>query len=149
MDEMAHHERNESLDASVPCGATAASNEYPLEQLTGSIITAAVQVHKELGPGFLESVYENAMILELQARGHKVERQVELNVNYRGQLVGQHRLDLLVDDAVVLELKSVEALAAVHTAQLRSTLRAANKRIGLLMNFNQRTLTSGVRRVIN
>jgi GxxExxY protein len=123
--------------------------EYPLKDLTEKIIGAAVDVHRALGPGFLEKVYENALVLELEARGHKVARQVTVAVLYREKLVGQHRIDLLVDDLVVLELKSVEALARAHQAQLRSTLKAANKRIGLLMNFNQATLTSGIRRVIN
>jgi GxxExxY protein len=102
-----------------------------------------------MGPGYVEKIYENALVLELESRGHKVDRQITVDVAYRGKLVGQHRIDLLVDDLVVLELKSVEALANAHKAQLRSSLKAAGKRIGLLMNFNQETLTSGVKRVIN
>jgi GxxExxY protein len=86
--------------------------------------------------------------VELEARGHSVARQVTVEVSYRARPVGQHRIDLLVDDTVVLELKSVESLAAAHKAQLRSTLKAAGKRIGLLMNFSQPTLASGVKRVI-
>ena len=122
---------------------------YPLSDLTEKIIAAAVEVHRVLGPGYLEKIYENALVLELEHRGHTVAKQIELDVMYRGKLIGQHRLDLLVDDQVVLELKSVEALANTHKAQLRSTLKAANKKIGLLMNFNQETLTSGLKRVIN
>ena len=124
-------------------------SEYPLSELTEAIIAAGVEVHRALGPGFVEKIYENALAIELEARGHRVERQVVTSVSYRGQAIGQHRIDLLVDDQAVLELKSVEALAAAHKAQLRSTLRAAGKRGGLLMNFNQATLTSGVKRVIN
>ena len=123
--------------------------DYPCQELTDAIIGAAIQVHRELGPGFVEKIYENALVLELESRGHRVERQLTVNVVFRGQTVGQHRLDLLVDDAIVVELKSVEALAAAHKAQLRSTLKAAGKRVRLLMNFNQATLASGVKRVIN
>ncbi len=122
---------------------------YPHQELTEQIIAAAIEVHRQLGPGYLEQIYENALVLELEHRGHDIKRQVSCNVSYRGQRIGQHRLDLLVDDQVVLELKSVDALAATHAAQLWSTLKAANKRIGLLMNFNQKMLTDGLRRVIN
>ncbi len=123
--------------------------DYPLADLTDSIIAAAVEVHRALGPGFVEQIYENALVAELESRGHAVARQVTVDVLYRGRLVGQHRADVLVDDEVVAELKSVDALSAVHTAQLRSTLKAAGKRVGLLLNFNQETLTKGVKRVIN
>ena len=122
---------------------------YPLKSLTERIVAAAIEVHRTLGPGFVEQVYDNALALELEQRGHRVGRQVLLDVMYRDRLVGQHRLDLLVDDVVVVELKSVEALAEVPKAQLRSTLKAAGRKIGLLINFNQKTLTSGLKRVIN
>lgn len=124
-------------------------DDYPLQDLTGAIIAAAIDVHEALGPGFLENIYENALALELSARGHKVARQIGFDVAYRGQVVGQHRLDLLVDDEVVLELKAVKALTEVHKPQMRSTLKAAGKRIGLLMNFNQATMATGIKRVIN
>ena len=117
--------------------------------MTEKIIAAGIEVHRALGPGFMERIYENALVIELEARGHQVKRQVRFAVAYRGQEVGEHRADLLVDEKIVVELKSVEAIAAVHAAQLRSTLKAAGKQVGLLMNFNQATLTSGVRRVIN
>jgi len=123
--------------------------EYPHSELTQSIIAAAIEVHKELGPGFLESIYEKALIIALQQLGHDVKSQVTVNVLFRGELVGQHRMDLLVDDSVVVELKSVQALAGIHVAQLRSTLKAADKSVGLLINFNQTILTHGVKRVIN
>ena len=123
--------------------------DYPLQALTEEIIAAAVAVHRELGPGFLEKIYENALVIEVESRDHKVDRQVGVEVLYRGEPIGRHVVDLLVDDAVVVELKSVEALAATHIAQLRSTLKAAKKRVGLLINFNQAVLTKGVKRVIN
>ena len=122
--------------------------DYPHQALTEAIIEAAIAVHKELGPGFVESIYENALVLELLSRGHEVARQKCRKVCYRGQPVGEHRADLLVDDEVVVELKSVEASAEVHKAQLRSTLKAFAKKVGLLINFNQPTLSRGVRRVI-
>ncbi|MDY6913821.1 MAG: GxxExxY protein [Planctomycetota bacterium] len=112
-------------------------SEYPQPELTDAIIAAAVDVHRELGPGFVEKIYEKALVIELERRGHNVARQLKVDVQYQGNLVGQHRIDLLVDDEIVVELKSVEALAAVHKAQLRSTLKAAGKRVDLLMNFNQ------------
>lgn len=123
--------------------------DYPAAPLTEEILAAAIEVHKTLGPGFLERIYENALIVELEVRGHQVDQQIEVPVTYKGQLIGSHRMDLLVDKEVVLELKSVEALASVHAAQLRSTLKAAGKQVGLLLNFNQKTLTSGVKRVID
>jgi len=126
-----------------------AEDDYPLQDLTESIIAGAMAVHRALGPGFVERIYENALTMELEGRGHRVERQLKVNVEYRGKLVGQHRIDLLVDDAVVIELKSVEASAAAHKAQLRSTLKAAGKRVGLLINFNRATLKDGLKRVIN
>ncbi|MGC9454301.1 MAG: GxxExxY protein [Phycisphaerae bacterium] len=124
-------------------------NEYPQQELTKRIIAAGVEVHRELGPGFVEKIYENALASELLRRGHKVDRQVVVRVGYRGEVVGEHRIDLMVDDSVVVELKTVDALAEVHKAQLRSTLKAAGKQVGLLINFNRPTLTEGVRRVIN
>jgi GxxExxY protein len=123
--------------------------EYPLQGLTEEVIAAAIEVHRQLGPGFVEKIYENALVLELQTQGHQVERQVTVDVSYRGQTVGQHPIDLLVDSEIVVELKSVEALAAAHKAQLRSALKAAGKRVGLLMNFNRATLKDGLRSVIN
>jgi GxxExxY protein len=122
---------------------------YPHQELTDKIIAAAIEVHRELGPGFVEQIYENALSFELTKRGHDVKKQIAYDVRYHEQLVGQHRLDLLVDNTVVLELKSVDSIVEVHVAQLRSTLKAAGKRIGLLMNFNQKILVDGLRRVIN
>ena len=122
--------------------------DYPLQALTDEIIAAAVAVHRELGPGFLEKIYENALVIELESRGHKVDRQVGVEVSYRGELIGRHKIDLLVDDAVVVELKSVEALAATHKAQLRIALKAAGKRVGLLINFNVTSLVVGIKRFV-
>lgn len=118
-----------------------------LEGLTGKIIGAAITVHRSLGPGFLESVYENALALELEAQGVPFERQHTVTVVYRGVPVGQHRLDLLVDRQVVVELKALKALLPEHHAVVRAQLRAANLNHGLLLNFHAPTLE--IRRVIH
>ena len=114
---------------------------YRFDDLSSKVIAAAVEVHRQLGPGFLESVYEQALKIELSTRGIRFEAQKEIRVAYGGQVVGVHVLDLLVADELVLELKAVSRLEDAHYAQLRSYLRATDKRVGLLMNFNTPTLT--------
>ncbi|HEV8645369.1 MAG TPA: GxxExxY protein [Burkholderiales bacterium] len=119
-------------------------------ELSGEIIGAAIEVHRILGPGLLESLYEEALILELQQRKVKVFRQVEVPVEYKGyRLANQLRLDLLVDDLIVVEVKSVERILPVHEAQLLGYLRLTGKRLGLLINFNSAVLSRAVRRIIN
>jgi GxxExxY protein len=108
---------------------------YEGEQLTQQVIECLIEVHKTLGPGFIESVYHNAMILELNARGMAVETEKPINVFYKGKIVGNQKLDIVVEGRVVLELKVVEALSKAHYAQLRSYLKASNLPIGLLVNF--------------
>lgn len=105
------------------------------EDLTGKIIAAAVDVHRKLGPGFLESIYENALIIELRKRGLKVEQQVEVIIEYDGVDVGRHRLDLLVEDTIVVELKTIKNLEDIHFAIVKSYLKAVKKEHGLLLNF--------------
>lgn len=102
--------------------------ELEHRELTGRIIGTGIAVHKELGPGFLESVYENALVLELQERGLKVRRQFEVPVLYRGVEVGVHRLDLFVEDEIVVELKAVKTIADVHFSVVRSYLRAVGRK---------------------
>ncbi len=116
------------------------------EELTGSVIGAAIEVHKVLGPGFLESIYENALARELQARGIRCERQVAVPILYRGSEVGQHRLDLLVAGLIVVELKAVKAVENIHFAVVRSYLRATGLEHGLILNFAKAMLE--IRRVI-
>jgi GxxExxY protein len=116
------------------------------EALTEKIIGAAIDVHRRLGPGFIESIYENALVIELIRRGLRVRRQVELAVLYEECEVGRHRLDLLVEDTIVVELKAIKALEDVHFAIVRSYLRAAGKEHGLILNFAKVTLE--VKRVI-
>ena len=126
------------------------TNPAGKNQLTSSIIGAAIQVHQELGPGLLESAYEECLRLELLERAHAVKRQVKVPLIYRGHLVGTHyEIDLLVDDAVVVEVKSVEALAPVHSAQVLTYLKLAKIPVGLLVNFNVEVLVQGVKRLVN
>jgi GxxExxY protein len=116
------------------------------EKLTGEIIAGAIEVHKQLGPGFVEQVYENALIHELRKRGLKVEKEVSIAIEYDGIEVGKHRLDLLVEDTVIVELKAVKDFEDVHFAIVRSYLKATGKEHGLLLNFAKVKLE--VKRVI-
>ncbi len=106
-------------------------------------------MHRELGPGFLEALYAEAMAIELQARGVAFAREVAVAIRYKDKLLQPVRLDLLVEGALVVELKSVERLLPLHTAQALTYLRAANATLGLLINFNVPLLKEGVRRIID
>ena len=105
------------------------------KELTGRIIAAAIAVHRALGPGFLESVYEEAMCIELRANGMPYERQKPVEILYREEPVGEHRLDLFVAGRVVVELKAVKALEDIFFATVRSYMKAVGTDIGLLLNF--------------
>ena len=119
-----------------------------LDRLAYGVIGAAIEVHRVLGPGFLEAVYEQALVLELQYRGILFRRQVSVAINYKGQLVGEGKLDLLVDDALIVELKAVEKLAPIHSAQVISYLKMTGHPLGLLINFNVPILKEGIKRII-
>ena len=123
--------------------------EAELSQISHQVIGAAMEVHRVLGPGFLESVYEEALSTELHLRGVPFERQVPAPVLYKGKVVGEGRLDMVVRDTVIVELKTVEALAQIHTAQLLSYLKATGYQLGLLINFNVPVLRQGIKRIIN
>ncbi len=110
------------------------------EELTGAVIGAAIAVHKELGPGFLESVYDNALAIELRKREIPFQRQFAVPVLYHDAEVGMHRLDLFVDDQIVVELKAVKEVSDVHFAVVRSYLRAVHRKLGLILDFAKRTL---------
>ena len=110
------------------------------DPLTEKVIGSAIRVHKELGPGFLESVYEEALAVELLHMGVRFERQNPLAITYRGRVVGEHRLDFLVEGTLVIELKAVSAFEKVHYVIVRSYVKAANACLGLLMNFALPTL---------
>ena len=120
-----------------------------LNEIAGAVIGAAIQVHRVLGPGFLESIYEMAMVEELSARLIDFERQVIMPVMYRGKLVGEHRLDLLVAGEVVVELKAVSAITEAHVAQTMSYLKAGAFQLGLILNFKTAVLREGIRRVVS
>jgi len=121
-----------------------------INKVTESIIGAAIAVHRELGPCLLESTYEACLAYELTERGLKVERQKALPVTYRNvQLDCGYRIDLLVDDRVIVELKVSERLEAVHDAQLLSYLKLSGYSVGLLINFNVTELRRGIRRLVN
>jgi GxxExxY protein len=119
-----------------------------LNELSREVIGAAIEVHISLGRGFLESIYEMAMVEELTRRDIPFERQVPMAIAYRGKLVGEHRLDLLVAGELVVELKAVAAIAEPHVAQTISYLKAGSFRLGLILNFNVRRMKDGVRRVV-
>jgi GxxExxY protein len=116
------------------------------EELTSRIIACAIEVHKTLGPGFLESIYEMALAIELRRAGLKVEQQKILSLTYRDMPIGEHRLDLLVENKIVVELKAISALEDIHFAIVRSYLKAAGLEHGLLLNFASIPLT--IKRVI-
>ena len=121
-----------------------------VNEITGSIVGAAIRVHQALGPGLLESAYEACLMYELGELDLSVKNQLVLPVRYKGiEIDAGYRIDLLVEDQVIVELKSVERILPVHKAQLLSYLRLANKVTGLLINFNERFLKDGVKRVMN
>lgn len=109
--------------------------EYPQQELTREIIAAAFEVHQKLGRGFLEKVYENAMVIELTSRGCKVVQQAPIEVRYKNETAGTYYADLLVDDLVVCELKAADAISPAHQAQLLNYLKATGIKVGLLLNF--------------
>ena len=121
-----------------------------LKEITGDVVDAAVQIHKTLGPGLLESVYELVLEAELKRRGHSVERQKDVSFDYQGMhFDNAFRLDLLVDDSVILELKSTEKMAPVFAKQLKTYLVLTGKTIGLVLNFGMTTMKEGICRVAN
>ena len=123
---------------------------HELDDITGAIVDAAVRIHKELGPGLLESVYEVVMTRVLERRGFRVQRQKTICFEYDGLVFEDaFRVDLLVEDQVVVEIKSVERFAAVHGKQLFTYLRLMNLKVGLLINFGGATLKEGLHRVVN
>ena len=108
--------------------------------LTGRVIGAAIEVHRRLGPGFLEYIYERALVIELVKRGISLTQQQELSVSYDGVEVGKHRLDLFVEDCLVVELKAVRGIEEAHIATVKSYLKAVGQEVGLLLNFSKSTL---------
>jgi len=119
-----------------------------IDEMAHSVIGAAIEVHRVLGPGYLESVYEEALAVELGLRKVSFERQKGLALDYKGRAVGESRLDFLVGSMLVIELKAVDALAPIHVSQVISYLKAVGSPLGLLINFNVPVLKNGVKRIV-
>jgi len=121
-----------------------------LDSITRRIIGAAIEVHRRLGPGLLESAYEACLAYELRQLAFKIEKQKPLPVVYKDvKLDCGYRLDLVVEDSVIVEVKAIEQLAPIHDAQLLSYLRLSGKTVGLLINFHVRVLKNGLKRIVN
>ena len=125
-------------------------NKERINNLSGVILDSSIQVHRELGPGLLESVYEVCLCKELDIRNINYKRQVALPVKYKGELLNaDYKIDVLVENEIIVELKAVETLLPVHEAQLLTYLKLADKKLGLLINFNVPKLVNGFKRMIN
>ena len=121
-----------------------------IDELSYKVIGCAMEVHKTLGPGLFENIYEQALVHELTLNGIPVKTQVEIEINYKGTNLGNGlRLDVLVDNTLIVELKSVEELKPLHHKQLLTYLRLTGKRVGLLINFNTENLKEGIKRIVN
>jgi GxxExxY protein len=118
------------------------------EEITERILGCAIEVHRTLGPGLLEGTYEAAMCVEMEAAGLRFAQQLPVPVVYKGKPIGEHRIDLLVEDAVVVEVKAVTKMDPVFEAQVLTYLKVTGKRVGLLINFHSRLLTRGVKRFV-
>lgn len=128
---------------------TGSSWASPLvERLSHSVIGAAIEVHRHLGPGFLESAYEDALAIELGLRGIQFVRQAPVSAEYKGHSIGEGRADFLVDGKLIVELKAAEEISNVHVAQVIAYLKATSLTLGLIINFNVPVLKDGIRRVI-
>jgi GxxExxY protein len=121
-----------------------------LNKLSKEAIGAALEVHSVLGPGLLETTYELSLQHELQLRGYEVQRQIPLPIEYKGLVVPEaYRIDLLLEDQLVIELKAVETLQPIHSAQLLTYLKMSGKHLGLLINFHSVRLTDGIKRLVH
>ena len=124
------------------------NSKYPDADITQKIISCAIEVHKILGQGLLERIYEEALAHEFDLRSISYTRQPVIELEYKGKDVGHHRLDFLVEDNVILEIKAVEIMHKIFEAQLLTYLRASNKKVGLIINFNVPVLKQGIKRMI-
>jgi len=118
------------------------------DPLTRRIIACAIEAHKRLGPGLLEKLYKESMVIEMELCGLKVEKNVKVSVEYRGKPIGEYFIDILVEDAVILELKSVERHDPVFEAQILSYMKLTGKKVGLLINFNSKMVKDGIKRFV-
>jgi GxxExxY protein len=119
-----------------------------INALTERIIGCAIEVHRQLGPGLLESIYESALCVELGLAGLQFQRQVPVSISYKSQVIGDLRLDLVIENLVVAEIKSVERMEPLFEAQVLTYLKVSGKKVGLLINFNSRLLKTGIQRLI-
>ncbi len=121
-----------------------------LNDISGDIVDAAIAIHRRFGPGLLESAYELVLVAELRRRGHRVESQVPISLEYEGiKVENVFRIDVLVDNQVIVELKSTESFAPVHAKQLKTYLVLADRRLGLLLNFGMASMKDGIKRILN
>ena len=118
------------------------------DPLTRKIIACAIEVHKRLGPGLLEKLYQEAMVVEMELSGLKVEKNMKVPVEYKGKFIGEYFIDILVEDKVILELKSVERHDPIFEAQILSYMKLTGKKIGLLINFNSKMVKDGIKRFV-
>jgi GxxExxY protein len=118
------------------------------DPLTRKIIACAIEVHKRLGPGLLEKLYKEAMVIEMECDGLKVQKNVKLPVEYKGQPIGDYFIDILAENTVILELQSVERHDSVFEAQILSYMRLTGKKVGLLINFNSKWVKDGIKRFV-
>jgi GxxExxY protein len=123
-------------------------SDMPENAVTERVIKCAIAVHRELGPGLLEDVYEEALDIECKLEGLNVIRQFKVPVLYRGNTIGEYKPDMLIDDLVIVEIKSVDRLDPVFEAQILTYLKITRKRVGLLINFNSRLVKDGIKRFI-
>ncbi len=137
-------------DAKIAKGARVTKSEPDslTDELARAVIGAAIEVHRHLGPGYLERVYEGALRIELCSREIPFEQQRGIPVVYKGQAIGQGRVDFLVGDSLVVELKAIDTLLPIHVAQMISYLKALRRPLGLLINFNVPMLRTGIQRII-
>ncbi len=138
-----NHEEREGLEGSRRLGAD-------LEDIAREVVDSGLTVHRTLGPGLLESVYEHCLERELRLRGFETARQLPMPINYKGEILeATYRLDLVVAGTIVVEVKSVEALSRLHEAQILTYLKLSGLRLGFLMNFNVPLFKQGIRRFVN
>ena len=122
----------------------------PIDELSSIVLEEAISIHRELGPGLFESVYESVLSGRLRVRGLKVQRQVQVKAVFDGEIYDPaFKIDMLVDERLVLEIKAVEQLSKAHAKQLLTYLRLLKQSVGLLLNFSEATMKNGIRRVVN
>ncbi len=143
-----HEKRNHREHRVINNFTLCTPKEYPLKDVTEKIISCCMEVHSKLGPGLLENIYEEALVYEFDLRKIRYERQKQIQLRYKGKEIGFHKIDFLIEDKVILEIKAVEGINEIFKAQLLTYLKAMDKKVGLLINFNVLRLKEGIRRLI-